>query len=125
MGSGLKAALAGLFTLAVFCLALSACSSPPQRNPSAVEAERAAAARTITEVATRVAVSKAGARVCREITVGISESDWVRGTVVETGADRIRVRIDEPGKFPQTLDGISVVRGATFWDTPLNWRPCV
>ena len=81
-------------------------------------------ARTIAEAATRVAVSKKGIRVCRETPIGISERDWIRGTVVDVAGDRIRVRVDDPGRFPQILQGIQIARDVVLWDTSLNWTPC-
>jgi hypothetical protein len=124
MGPGLRAWLQGVAIL-VLCTVLSACGTRLARDPGIAEAERAAVARTIAETATRVAVSKVGAKVCRQVTVGISEHDWIRGVVTEVGADRIRVRIEVPGRFPQAIDGTAVAPGASISDTPLNWVPCV
>lgn len=107
------------------CTVLSACGTRPARDPAIAEAERAAIARTIAETAARVAVSKVGAKVCRRVTVGISEHDWIRGVVTEIETDRIRVRIEDPGRFPQVIDGTAIARGALISDTPLNWVPCV
>jgi hypothetical protein len=107
------------------CTLVSACGTRPAINPDIAEAERAAVARAITETAARVAVSKVGAKVCRRVSVGISEHDWIRGMVTEIGADRIRVRIEDPGRFPQVLDGTTIARGALISDSPLNWVPCV
>ena len=106
-------------------MVLSACGTRPVLNPDIAEAERAAVARTIAETAARVAASKVGAKVCRRVTVGISEHDWIRGVVTEIEADRIRVRIEDPGRFPQVLDGTTIARGALISDSPLNWLPCV
>jgi hypothetical protein len=102
--------------------ALHACATFSEHDAAADTAARQALARAVAETAGRVAVSKPGAKVCRQIMVGISERDWVRGTVIEVGADRINVRIDDPGRFPQAADGLA--RGATSWETPLHWIPC-
>ena len=123
MGPGLRTGLLAIAASAT-CVALWACSAPAPRDAAAAEAERAAMARVIAETATRVAVSKRGARVCRETSIGISERDWVRATVVDVAGDRIRVKVDDPGRFPQALDGIQIARDVVLWDTSLNWTPC-
>lgn len=105
--------------------AASACSTRPVQDPGAAEAARSAVARIVDETAVRVAVSKVGVKVCRATSVGISERDWIRGSVVEVTPEKIRVRVDDPGRFPHMFDGIKVVRGALVWDTPQNWKPCV
>lgn len=64
------------------------------------------------------ALAKPGQRVCREMSVGIAERDWVRGVVVEVEAGHVGVRIEDPGRnnhFP---------RGDVFWDLPESWTPC-
>ena len=116
---------AGLRGTLALCAVLAACGTRPARDPDFADAERAAVARTINETAARVAVSKVGAKVCRAVTVGISERDWIRGVVVEVASDKIRVKVDDQGRFPQTLDGVFVARGIVLWDTPLNWKPCL
>jgi hypothetical protein len=124
VGPGLRGLLRGTLTVAL-CAVLSACSTRPPLNFDIAETERATAARTITETATRVAVSKVGAKVCRRVAVGISEHDWIRGVVTNIEANKIRVRIEDPGRFPQVLDGTTIARGALISDSPLNWVPCV
>ena len=57
--------------------------------------------------------------------VGISERDWIRGVVVEVAAERILVRIEDAGRYPQSLDGLVLARGVAVWDSPLVWTPCV
>ena len=105
-------------------LSLAACGTTGVRNPESAEAGRAAVSRALAEVAGRVAVSKPGVKVCKRISVGISEHEWIRGTVMEADADKIRVRIDDPGRFPQAHDGTAIARGAVVWDKPLQWTPC-
>jgi len=116
----LRVILVALFAAAI----LAACGWGGARPLPADAASRAADARTLAETAARIAVSKAGAKVCRQMAVGISERDWIRGVVVEVSADRIRVRIDELGRYPQTLDGVVLASGVAVWDSPLRWTPC-
>jgi hypothetical protein len=115
-------ALAWCATLVV----LAACSTTPDlRKQKADEESRASDARIISSVAARVAVSKVGAKVCRKVSIGISESDWIRGEVKEVGGNKIRVQIENPGRFPETLGGVPVAKGALIWDTALLWAPCI
>ncbi|MHB1591590.1 MAG: MORN repeat-containing protein [Sulfuricella sp.] len=65
-----------------------------------------------------------GVKVCRQLTVGISEHDWVRGVVVEASAGNVGVKIVDPGRFPQTLYGAEITRGALVWDSVTAWTPC-
>lgn len=81
-------------------------------------------ARAVAEKAHRAAVAKPGTRVCRLLALGISERDWIRGTVVEAGPRDIGIRIDDPGRFSHQLNGAAVVRGAVVRDAPLGWTPC-
>jgi len=106
--------------LAVALAALAACAAPPA--PSALDAERA---RTVADLAAQAAVAKPGVRVCRQVSVGISERDWLRGTVVEVAANLIAVRIDDAGRFPHTLEGVPVVRGTIAWSAAAGWIPCL
>lgn len=82
-------------------------------------------ARAVNDSATQAAVAKPGAKVCRTIQVGIAERDWVRGVVMEVSAGKIGVRIEEPGRFPNVLNGTAVVRGALVWDATPGWTPCI
>lgn len=79
---------------------------------------------TLAEAARRAALSKPGAQVCRQVGVGIAEYDWLRGRVSEIGGDRIQVRLDSAGRFPQTLNGVSLAKGTLVWDEMSNWVPC-
>lgn len=81
-------------------------------------------ARTIADTATRAAVSRVGAKVCRQLSVGISERDWIRGTVLEIADGRIRVSVEDAGRYQHTLAGHTLARGVAFWDSPLPWTPC-
>jgi hypothetical protein len=73
----------------------------------------------------RVAVAKAGARVCRELPVGIANRDWIRGTVVAVAEGKVGVRIDDAGRSPQIVGGVPVQRGDVLWDAPSAWTPCL
>ena len=114
-----------VFAALAWTVGLAACGAIGSRTKTSDEAERAAVARVLAETATRVAVSKPGAKVCRQLSVGISEHDWIRGVVTQIEGDKIRVRIEDPGRFPQVIDGTTLTRGALISDTPLNWVPCV
>ncbi len=92
--------------------------------PTALAIEQARA-RARAEKEVQIAVAKPGTRVCRKLAVGISESDWIRGVVVEAGSGHVCVKIDDPGHFVHTLNGIAVVRGSFIWDAVLSWIPCV
>lgn len=82
------------------------------------------AARAKFEEEARAAVAQPGQKVCREMPVGIGAGDWVRGTVVQAQAERIAVRIDEPGVHAHVIAGIEARRGELIWDAPMGWTPC-
>lgn len=73
----------------------------------------------------QVAVARLGLKVCRKVTVGISESEWIRGVVVEMGEATIGVKIDDPGQLVLTLNGVRVERGAIVRDSFAAWEPCL
>ena len=81
-------------------------------------------ARARFEEEARAAVAKEGQKVCREMAVGIGGRDWVRGVVVATSADKVGVRIDEPGAFPHLIAEVEPRQGDVVWDEPKNWTPC-
>ena len=70
------------------------------------------------------AVGKVGAKVCREMMVGIAKRDSIRGVVTEVTGASIGVRVDDAGKFLHTLNGVDIVRGLVLWDAPTAWVPC-
>lgn len=117
-------AFATLVVAVCVVASLAGCGAPPVRDANAEELARATAARTVNDTAVRVAVSKPGQKVCRLLTVGISERDWIRGVVFAVEGDRVLIKIDQVGRFPQTLDGVALAPGALIRDTPLNWTPC-
>lgn len=99
----------------------AACSAGPAgRQPG----ETAQFARSLVETATVAAVARRDAQVCREMRVGIAERDWVRGVVLEADGARVRIRIDEPGKFQHSIGGNALTRGAVVSDDALTWTPC-
>ncbi len=106
------------------CVSLAACQSQSARERAAEYAASRDAARLLADAGHRAALSKPGAQVCRQIGIGIAEYDWIRGRVSEIGADRIRVRLDNAGRFPQTLDGVRLAQGTLVWDEMSKWVPC-
>jgi len=99
--------------------ALACCSVEPARP-----AFDAQLARSVNDTATTAAVAKVGARVCRQTEIGIAERAWLRGVVTEVAGDTIAVRIEDPGRFQQTLGGTFVARGAVIRDSTMAWTPC-
>jgi hypothetical protein len=71
------------------------------------------------------AVGIVGAKVCRELEVGIATREIVRGTVTAVTGDRISVRIDDPGVLDHTIGDVAVRRGAIVTDLLTSWLPCV
>lgn len=82
-------------------------------------------AQALHERAMRAAIGRPGVTICRQLQVGIAERDWVRGEVVEVQGHLIAVRIDEPGRFPHILKGVSYHQGAMVWSAPALWTPCL
>jgi hypothetical protein len=50
---------------------------------------------------------------------------WVRGTVVSVRGEWMTVRIDDPGRFANQVDGVSVAAGVTLLSEPRVWVPCL
>ena len=71
------------------------------------------------------AVAKPGVKVCRALLVGIAVRDWIRAEVIAVDADRIAVRIDDPGRQPHVIDNQPLVKGMTLWSEVANWIPCL
>lgn len=74
---------------------------------------------------TLAAVAQPGVRVCRALPVGIAVRDWIRGEVLEVDAERIAVRIDDPGRQPHAIHGRPLAKGLTFWSEAADWTPCL
>ena len=86
---------------------------------------RAMIARARAKTETLVAVAKPGVKVCRDLPVGIAVHDWIRGEVTQVKAERIAVRIDDPGQQPHVIDGRPLVKGLTVWSDAVAWKPCM
>src|SRR3954467_14480661 len=109
--------------VAAVCAALAlAVSAWSAESGSAPERELA---RALHESATRAALGRPGVAVCRQLLVGLAERDWVRGQVVEVQGHLLAVRVDDPGRFPHILKGVSYHQGAVVWSTPSLWTPCL
>jgi hypothetical protein len=72
----------------------------------------------------RAAVARIGQKVCREMPVGIAGHDWIRGSVAEVSADRVGVRVEDPGRSVHVILGVEARRGELVWDVPQTWTPC-
>lgn len=81
-------------------------------------------ARARAKTETLAAVGRPGVKVCRALLVGIAVRDWIRGEVTAVDADRIAVRIDDPGRQPHVVDGLPLVKGMTLWSDAAEWKPC-
>ncbi len=86
---------------------------------------RAMIARARAKSETLAAVAKPGVKVCRVLTVGIAVRDRIRGQVTAVGADRIEVRIDDPGQQPHVVDARPLAKGMRFWSPAAEWTPCL
>jgi hypothetical protein len=101
-------------------LALAVAGCAPKRPAADPEA-----ARLFAENSTLAAVSKPGARVCRRMLTGISETDIVRGVVVEARAEKIAVRVESAGRLPHSIGTIALSPKAVVWDDAAAWMPCL
>lgn len=81
-----------------------------------------ARARAYAELA--AAVGKPGVKVCRDMTVGTSTHDRVRGTVMEVKEGQIKVRIDDAGQFQHLIANVVISKNDTIWDALQSWTPC-
>jgi hypothetical protein len=70
------------------------------------------------------AVGLVGAHVCREMEVGVASREIVRGTVTAVDAERITVRIDDPGSLDHTIGDRIVRKGSVIVDAIRSWLPC-
>ncbi len=82
-------------------------------------------ARARAKTETLAAVAKPGVKVCRALLVGIAVHDWIRGEVIKVDADRIEVRIDDPGQQPHVIDKRPLSKGMAFWSEAADWKPCI
>ena len=92
-------------------------------------------ARARAKTETLAALGRPGVKVCRALQVGIAVRDWIRGEVTGADADRIAVRIDDPGRLPHTVGEVGwspgsagdvpLVKGLAFWSEAAEWKPCL
>ena len=82
--------------------------------------------RTVRSHAERMVVfSKPGATVCRNVPVGIAQVDVIGGIVQSLDRDRLKIRIQRPGKFINFLDGREISIGSEIMEDSDNWYPCL
>jgi hypothetical protein len=86
---------------------------------------RSMIARARAKTETLAAVGKPGVKVCRALLVGIAVRDWISGEVTAVDAERIAVRIDDPGRQPHVIDDRPLVKGMTIWTAAVEWTPCL
>ena len=99
-------------------LAIAGCATEPK------QAFDPQLAKTVNTTASEAAVTKPGTKVCRWVQLGIAERDWIRGVVQQSQGSNIRVRIEDAGRFPNTLNGHRLGRGETISDAAAAWTPC-
>jgi len=109
------------WALALAVLAAAGCVGGA---PHAPRAEDPQFLRSLSETATVAAVARRGVSVCREMTVGIAERDWLQGVVMDVEGTRVTVRIDYPGRFEHSVGGVKAARGASVRDEAIAWTPC-
>lgn len=71
-----------------------------------------------------VRIGVPGATVCRNLPMGISEVDTVTAVVLAAESNRIRVRIERPGRLGAELDGRAVKAGMELSDYVDRWMVC-
>ena len=71
-----------------------------------------------------VALTRPGIRVCRQLTAGISEREWVRGVVTGETAGQLEIRIEDAGRLSHTLNGVDLRIGVVIRDSTSGWTPC-
>jgi len=71
------------------------------------------------------AVGKPGVKVCRALQVGIAVRVWIRGVVTAVEADRVSVRVDDPGQQPLVVDNQALVKGSIIRSAADDWMPCL
>ena len=111
----------GFFAAAMAAtIALTACASAPKEE-RAFDPPLASAVNTM---ASEAAVAKPGTKVCRWVALGIAEKDLIRGIVQQREGNTVRVRIDDAGRFPNSLNGHRLARGEVITDVATTWTPC-
>ena len=69
-------------------------------------------------------VAREGAKVCREMELGIATREIIRGTVTAVAGERISVRIDDPGTLEHAIGDRPVRKDAVVNDLVKSWLPC-
>lgn len=82
-------------------------------------------ARSRTDAEHAMAVGRVGARVCRQVEIGVANREIIRGIVTSVEGDRIGVRIVDQGKYDHALGGVAVQKDAIVTDLMNAWLPCV
>ena len=82
-------------------------------------------AKQVNNLASEAAVAKPGTKVCRWVQLGIAERDLIRGVVQQGGGSQVRIRIEDAGRFPKSLNGHQVGKGEVVSDAAVAWTPCV
>lgn len=109
----MRAPLVAAFAVA----ALWGCARP---QPTSDEALREFSDRSM-----RAAVAQPGTRVCRRLDAGITESDLVRGVVLQAKGEEVAIRVEVAGRHAPVLGGTLLTRGTVIWDTAKLWTPCL
>lgn len=91
---------------------------PPAALPPAMQTTVRAAAERM------VALSRPGAKVCRDVPVGTVQVDTVSGIVQAAEGDHVRIRIEHIGKFSKQLDGRVIAAGDELVVGAEHWYPC-
>ena len=114
-------ALTSIAGVVAAMLTFAGCSGAP-KSDGAFDPQLA---KSLNATATEAAVAKPGTKVCRWVQLGIAEKDLIRGVVQQAEGANVRVRIDDPGRFPKSLNGQTVGRGEVISDAATAWTPCV
>ena len=81
--------------------------------------------RTVRTHAERMVVlSRPGAKVCRNVPVGIAQVDLVSGVVLTTEGDRVRIRIEGVGRLNNQPDGRVIAPGDEILEDADRWFAC-
>jgi hypothetical protein len=81
-------------------------------------------ARSRSQANRAVAVAREGARVCRQMELGVASREIIRGTVTAVDGERISVRIDDPGVLDHTVGERLLRKGSVITDEARRWVPC-
>jgi hypothetical protein len=56
---------------------------------------------------------------------GISETDLIRGVVIEVRLSQIGVRIESAGRLPYQIGAVTLAPKVVVWDDAVAWTPCL